>query len=86
MLQETVQVLSDPERGVASLASGTAGSMVASWRTSVASFRSELVIVPSLFVEETRSAMMSAGQGWRHTRSFPKLDGSSHTSPPGPQS
>ena len=26
---------------------------------------------PSLFVYETRLAMMSASQGWRHTKSFP---------------
>ena len=51
MLQETVGVLSNPERGAASLPSGTAASRVASWRTSTASSRSELVIVPSLFVE-----------------------------------
>ena len=81
MLQETVGVLSDPEQGAASLVSGTATSRVASWRTSAASSKSKLVIVPSLFVEETRSEMISAGQGWRHTRSFPKQDVSSHTPP-----
>ena len=79
MLQETVGVFSDPERGAARLASGTAMIRVASWRTSAASSRSELVIVPSLFAEETKSAMMYAGQGWRHTRSFPEQDGSIHT-------
>ena len=63
MLQETVGVLSDPERGAASLDSGTAASRVASWRKSATISRSELVIFPSLFVEETRSAMMSAGKG-----------------------
>ena len=84
MLQETVGVLSDPERGAASLASGTAASRVASWRKSAVSSRSKFVIVPSLFVEETRSAMMSAGQGWHYTRSFPELDGSNHT-PPAPR-
>ena len=61
MLQETVGVLSDPEQGAASLDSGTAARRVASWRTSATSSRSELVIVPYLFVEETRLAMMSAG-------------------------
>ena len=86
VLQETVGVLSDPERGAASLASGTAAIRVASWRTSATSSKSEFVIVPSLFVEETRSAVMPAGQGWRHTRSFPERDGSSHTPPPGPRS
>ena len=70
VLQETVGVLSRPEREAASLASGTAASRVASWTTSAASSRSELVIVPSLFVKVKRSAMMYAGQGWTHTRSF----------------
>ena len=83
MLQETVGVLSNPERGAASLASGTDVSRVASWRTSAASSKSEFVIVPSLFIDDTRSAMMSSGQGWRHARSFPELDGSSHK-PPAP--
>ena len=70
MLQETVGVLSYPERGAVSLDYGTAASRVALWKTSAASSRSELVIVPSLFVEERRLEMMSAGQGWRYTRSF----------------
>ena len=61
MLQETMGVLSNPERGAASLASGTSASRVASWRTSTTSSKSEFVIVPSLFVEESRSAMMSGG-------------------------
>ena len=74
MLQETVGVLSNPEQGAAILASSTAAIRVALWRTSAASSRSELVIVSSLFVEETRSAMMSAGQVRRHTRSFPERD------------
>ena len=72
MLQERFGVLSDPERGASSLASSTAASRVASWRTSTVSYRSELVIVPSLFVEDTRLAMMSTSQGWSHTRSFPE--------------
>ena len=63
VLQEIVGVLSYPEQGAANLASGTALSRVASWRTRAESSRSELVIVPSLFVDETRLAMMSAGQG-----------------------
>ena len=83
MLQETVGVLSYPEQGAASLASGTAASRVALWKTSAASSRSELVIVPSLFTEERRSEMMSAGQGWRYTRSFPERDGSINN-PPAP--
>ena len=39
VLQETVGVLSDPEQGAASLASSTATSRVASWRTSAVSYR-----------------------------------------------
>ena len=54
-------MLSDPEREAASLASGTAASRVASWRTRAASFRSELVIIPSLFVDKTKTEMMSSG-------------------------
>ena len=83
MLMETVGVSSNPGQGVASMASGTAVSRVASLRTSAASSRLELVIVSSLFMDDTRSEMMSSGQGWRHTRSFPELDGSIHT-PPAP--
>ena len=40
VLQETIRVLSKPERGAASLASGTAVSRLALWKTSAASFRS----------------------------------------------
>ena len=79
-------MLSKPEQGANSLASGTAVSRVTSWRTGATSSRSELVIALYLFVEETSLAMMSAGQGWRHTRSSPKQDGSSHTPPvPSPE-
>ena len=46
VLQETVGVLSNPERGAAMHASVTASRRVASWRTIVASSRSEFVIVP----------------------------------------
>ena len=46
VLQETVGVLSDPERGAVMHASVTASSRVALWRTRVASSRSEFVIVP----------------------------------------
>ena len=62
MLQETVRVLSDPERGSTMSNSGTATRSVASCRTSAANYRSELVIVPSLFVEKKRLVMMSSGQ------------------------
>ena len=86
VLQETVRFLSNPKKGAASLASGTAASWVASWGTSAAGSRSELVINFSMFEEETRSAVMSSGQGWSHTRSFPEQDGYSHTPPyPSPE-
>ena len=71
VLQEMVEVLSDPERGAAMCASGTAARVVASCRTSAANSRSELVIVSSVFFEETRLVIISSGRGWRHTISFP---------------
>ena len=37
------------------------------------------MIVPFLFVDETRLVTVSSGHGWRHTTSFPEHDGSSHT-------
>ena len=46
VLQETVGVLSEPERGAAMLALGTASRRVASCKTRAARLRSELVIVP----------------------------------------
>ena len=45
-LQETVGVLSEPERGAAILALGTASRRVATCRKRAASSRSELVILP----------------------------------------
>ena len=45
--------------------------------------RSELAIAPSLFLDDTRLEMMSSGQGWCHTKYFPKQDGYNHT-PPAP--
>ena len=83
VLQEMVGVLFEPEQGTASLASGTDTSRVASWRTRAASSKSELVIAPSLFADETRLAMMSDGQGWIHIISLPEKDEYSHT-PPAP--
>ena len=68
MLQETVGVLYEPERGAAMLALGTALRRVASCKTSVASSISELVIVPWGLVDDTKLAKMSGGQGSRHTR------------------
>ena len=81
VLQQTVGVLYDPEKETSSLASGTAARRVASLRTSMSSSRSDLVIVPSLFVDETRLETMSASQRWHHIKSFPEHDGSSHTPP-----
>ena len=62
-------MLSKPERGAASLASGTAVRRVASWRMSKDSSRSDLVIPPSLFIADTRLEMISNVQGWRQTKS-----------------
>ena len=46
MPQETVGVLSEPERSAAMRALGNASRRVASYKTRVVSLRSELVIVP----------------------------------------
>ena len=46
VLQETVCVLSEPERSAAMRALGTASRRVVSCKTRAASSRSELVIVP----------------------------------------
>ena len=81
VIQETVGVLSDPECGAAMRASGTAARSVALCRTITANSRSELAIAPSLFVEYTRLEMMYSGQVWRHTKSCPEREGSSHTTP-----
>ena len=58
VLQETVGVLSDPERGSPMRASGTAARIVASCRTSTANYRLEFVISPSLCFEETSLSMI----------------------------
>ena len=79
VLQETVGVLSDPERGGAMHTSGTDARSVASCRTSAANYRSELAILPSQFVEEMRLAIISSGQGWCHTRYCPKREELIHT-------
>ena len=63
MLHNTMGVLSDPERGAAVSAAGTVVRRVASWRTRVASLRSEFVSVPLRFVYETNYAMMYVRQG-----------------------
>ena len=81
VLHEMVGVLSDPEHGTAMCAVGTAARMVASWRTSMASSRPKFLILTSRFVNDTKSAMMSDGQGWLHTQLRLDLEGSSYTPP-----
>ena len=63
VLQETVGVLSNPERGAAIVASGHTSRRVALGRTRAASLRSELVILPPLFLSGINAAMMSGNQG-----------------------
>ena len=63
MLQETVGVLSNPERRASIHASLTAARSVALYRTSAANSKLEFVIVPSLFFEMIRLAMRSSGHG-----------------------
>ena len=65
VLQETVGVLSEPECGAAMRSLGTTSRGVASCRTSLASLRSELVIVLCGLVDDTNSEVKSAGQGCR---------------------
>ena len=79
MLQETVGVLSDPDRGAVIVASGHVSSRVASWRTRAASLRSEFVRVPSVFLSKISALMMSGGQGCCHTRIVPDPDRFGHT-------
>ena len=79
VLQETVGVLSEPERGAAMQALGTASRRVASCITRATRLRSELVIVPLGLVDETNSAVTFSGQGCCHTRLRPVPAGSSHT-------
>ena len=81
VLQETVGVLSDPDRGAAIVAYGHVSSRVASWRTRAASSRSEVVRVPSGFLSKISTLMISGGQGCCHTRLFPDPDRFSHTPP-----
>ena len=65
MLQETVGVLSDPERGVDMHASRTDTRRVTSWRTRAERSRSEFVIATFRFVDKNKYAMISGGQGCR---------------------
>ena len=71
VLQEMVRVLSEPERGAAIQALGTASRRVASCRTRAAVLRSELVIVSCGLVDETNYEVTSSGQGCRQTRLLP---------------
>ena len=68
VLQETVGVLSGPERGTAMRALGTDLRRVTSCKTRAAGLRSELVIVPWGLVKDTKLLMMSRGQGSPQTR------------------
>ena len=84
VLHKTVGVLSNTERGAAIVASGHASRRVASWRTRASSSRLEFVRFPSGFLSEIIAVMISGGQGCRHTRLVPDLDGFIHTHPPLP--
>ena len=75
VLQETVDVLSDPNRGAAIVASGHVSSRAASWRTRAASSRLKMFVrVPSGFLYQISALMMFGGQGCRHTRLVPDPD------------
>ena len=63
VLHKTVGMLSDPERGADMRAVGTDARRVTSWRTRTASLRLKFVIVPSIYFDEIKSAMMSSSQG-----------------------
>ena len=78
--EETVGMLSDLEWGMAAFASGHTSMMVTSSRTRAASSRLELISVPPGCLSNI-TAVMSDGQGWRHTMLEPDLDGSIHTPP-----
>ena len=71
MLQETVGVLSEPERGADMQDFGIASRSVASYRTRAASLRYELVIIMLELVNETNSAVISSGQVLCQTRLQP---------------
>ena len=78
VLQKTVGVLSEPERGAAMQALGIASRRVASCRTRAASLRFELVIAPCGLVDGTNFEVMSSVQGCQQTRLRPVPAGSSH--------
>ena len=68
MLQETVGVLSGQESGMGMHAYGTAVRRLAFRITRAPSSRFDFVRVHLIFVNETKSAMMSSGQGFHRTR------------------
>ena len=61
--QETVGVLSDPERGASMFVSGHTSRRVAWQKTREANSGLELVSVYPGFLSKTHAAMMSDGQG-----------------------
>ena len=61
VLHDTVGVLSDPERGAAMRAAGTAARRVALWRMRAVSSRSEFKTVSLRFVGKNSSEMMCGG-------------------------
>ena len=66
-VQATVGVLSLPVRGARHAVELQMVGKVASWRTSAANSRSELVMRPEGLAKLTRSALMSAGHCKRQT-------------------
>ena len=68
VLQETVGVLSEPDRGAAMKDLRTASRRVASCKMRAVSLRSELAIVLCGLINGTISEVTSAGQGLLQTR------------------
>ena len=62
VLHMTVDMLSEPDRGVAMRSAGTADRRVDLWRTREASSRLDFVRVPLRFVHDTNSMMMSSAK------------------------
>ena len=70
-LQETVGVLSNPEKGAAIVASGHISRWVALWRTRVARSRSEFFRFSSRYLSDISAAMMLGRMSCFHTRLVP---------------
>ena len=83
VIQETVGLLSDTERGTSMFASGHTSRKLSSLRMRAAISRLDLVSVLPGLVTDTKYAMMSVSQGWCHMMIEQDLEGSSHT-PPAP--